>query len=457
MNAIWFGLLFTAFVAAAFGGRMDEITRASFDSAKASVELAIGLVGTMTLWLGLMRVARDGGLARAMARLLRPVMVRLFPDVPAEHPAMSAMIMNFVANMLGLANAATPMGIKAMMELDTLNPKKGTATNAMVLFLAINTSALALLPTGVMAIRASLGSSNPGAIVLATWFATACSTVVALVTAKLFCRMAVFGPDPGVLSPDDMARADVAADLATLDGQSTPPEVAESPSILWGLTTRRRAVTLVLATAVIGSCVLWGVQEVSGLVVDCRAGSEPFGRCLGLGLLRSAGLLTIPLLMIVLLLYGLAHGVRVYNSFIDGAKEGFDVALKIIPYLVAILVAVAMLRASGALDAFIALLRPLVEPLGMPAEVLPMALIRPLSGSGAMGVMTETMQAHGPDSMIGMMVSTLNGSMETTFYVVAVYFGAVRVNRIRHTIAAGLLADLTGVVATIFICRMMFG
>jgi spore maturation protein B len=232
---------------------------------------------------------------------------------------------------------------------------------------------------------------------------------------------------------------------------------APSPSLLWGQTTRRRALTIALTAAVVGGALLWAVQDVGLLVSDCDYAREPALRCVGMGLLRSLGVLLIPLLMIALLLYGLGQGVRVYGSFIEGAKEGFETAIKIIPYLVAILVAVAMLRASGALDAFIALLRPVVEPLGMPAETLPMALIRPLSGSGALGVMTETMKVHGPDSLIGLIVSTINGSMETTFYVVAVYFGAVRVTRVRATIAAGLLADLTGIVAAVFICRMMFG
>ncbi len=460
LNAIWFALLFIAFTSAALTGRVEALGQASFDAAKASVSLAIGLVGAMALWLGLMKVARDGGLTRALARALRPIMVRLFPDVPAEHPAMSAMIMNFTANMLGLANAATPLGIKAMMELDSLNKQKGTATNAMVLFLAINTSQLALLPTGVMAIRSSLGSVNPGAIVLSTWVATACSTVVALVLAKLLSRAPLFAlpsasveESPAVSAGEDSADQD----LATLEDGSKPLEVEPSPAILWGQSTRRRAMTILLATVIIGAAGYWMFTEVWLSVQVCQAGTDPLGRCLLMQNLRAVGQLTIPLLMVVLLLYGVAHGVPVYQSFIEGAKEGFDVALKIIPYLVAILVAVGMLRASGALDGFIELLRPLVEPLGMPAEVLPMALIRPLSGSGAMGVMTETMQTYGPDSLIGYMVSTLNGSTETTFYVVAVYFGAVRVHRVRHALIAGLSADLTGVIATIAICRLMFG
>jgi len=469
VNVIWFALLLIAFVAAAMTGRMEAITQASFDSAKASVSLAIGLVGAMALWLGLMRVAQDGGLSRQIARGLRPIMTRLFPEVPADHPAMSAMIMNFAANMLGLANAATPLGIKAMIELNKLNRQKGTATNAMALFLAINTSHVALLPTGVMAIRSSIGSTSPGAIIVTTWFATACSTIVAITVAKLFSRLPVFAvkaaPDdakPADGEEEEAASPDVGEIVEEAFGEVEAPP---SAPVLWGQSTRRRvlmiAVSAVLAFAV---CYWLGTEAWSrvsavlegGAVAGSVVADDSLARRLVAVSIGQMSLLVIPGLMLAILVYGVGRGVKVYQSFIEGAKEGFDVALKIIPYLVAILVAVGMLRASGALDGFIALLRPLVEPLGMPAEILPMALIRPLSGSGAMGVMTETMQTYGPDSMIGKMVSTISGSTETTFYVIAVYFGAVGVTRIRHALPAGLVADFTGVVASVFICRLMF-
>jgi len=430
MNRIWFGLVAGAVLVGAFSGKMDGVTAASIESAKGAVTLALGLVGMMAFWLGMMRILQEAGLLRTIARALEPVMVRLFPDVPREHPAMSAMVMNIASNMLGLGNAATPFGVKAMVELDRLNPHPGVATNAMALFLAINTSNVALAPLGVIALRASIGSENAAAIWLPTLFATAFSTSVAIVAAKALQRR--FPPPAQAAASAATPRDHAAADVPD-DAPSAPLQTSTSGCL----------VALVVVALLIVALAL----ELYRGIGAGTAGGE---------LTRSVmqGWL-LPVLIVLICAYGLARRVDVYDAVVAGGKEGFDVALRIIPFLVAILVAVGMFRASGALDLVIAALRPLTEPLGFPAEALPMALLRPLSGSGAYGVMAEAMQVHGPDSQIGYLVSTLQGSTETTFYVVAVYFGAVGVTRVRHAVVAGLIADVAGVVGATLAVKWM--
>jgi spore maturation protein SpmA len=391
---------------------MEILSRAMIKSAGGSVELAIGLVGVMALFLGLMKVAEAGGMLTILARLIRPLMVKLFPDVPAEHPAMGAMILNLSANMLGLGNAATPFGIRAMQELDKLNPQRGTATNAMALFLAINTSSVTLLPSGVIALRAAAGSSDPAAILPTTLFATIGSTAVAIVAAKLYQRLMPLRVD--AKASFQQARSD--------DSEEVPlKDAADGYPFLVSL------VALACLVALIPVSVIYG-QSISPWII--------------------------PALMVGFLSFGLVRRVRVYEVFVEGAKDGFRVAIKIIPYLVAILVAVDMLRASGALDAMVNLLGGITSRFGLPAEALPMALMRPLSGSGAYGILASIINdpAIGPDSYTGLLVSTLQGSTETTFYVLAVYFGAVQVRRIRHSLAAGLTADVAGVIFGILAC-----
>jgi len=459
MGYIWFLIIFIALVVAAVLGTMGEVTTAIFDSAKAAVTLAIGLVGAMALFLGAMKVAQDAGLLRAIARLIRPIMVRLFPDVPPDHPAMGAMIMNMSANMLGLANAATPFGIKAMMELDKLNPRKGTATNAMALFLAINTSNVTLLPTGVMAIRHAAESHDVGGIILPTWFATFCSTIVAIIAAKLYQRIPGLQwkkPTPeelATLKPEDGGPGDGDGDAPVVEGVDA--SVAEQKVGLGWQIASWTLIALLMSfalTQVILFLALGQTSYTGGLTV----------------VLGKVSPWVIPMVLLTMLGYGMViqlydkitgrdARVEIYQSFIDGAKEGFGVALKIIPYLVAILVAVGMFRASGALELLTRGISPVLGPLGMPAEALPMALLRPLSGSGAFGYMTEVVNTNGPDTYLGYVVSTMQGSTETTFYVVAVYFGAVQVSKLRHTIAACLTADVVGVIATVLICTILFG
>ncbi len=395
---------------------MEALSKSMVDSAAGSVELALGLVGVMTLFLGLMKVAEAGGLLTVIARLIRPLMTRLFPDVPAEHPAMGAMILNLSANALGLGNAATPFGIRAMQELNRLNPHPGTATDAMALILAVNTSGVTLLPTGVIALRAAAGSVDPAGILPTTLFATACSTLAAIAAAKLLARLSRGGVPP-----------------AAAAAAPPPPEAAAEA-----------------APDVAGAYPLWVSLLTLAAVLALIPATVAYGRAISPWIM--------PGLMAGFLIYGLCRRVRVYESFVDGAREGFQVAVKIIPYLVAILVAVGMLRASGALDAMVSALEPWTARAGLPAVALPMALMRPLSGSGAFAVLASVINdpAIGPDSYAGYLVSTLQGSTETTFYVLAVYFGAVQVRRIRYALAAGLAADAAGIAAAIAACSYLF-
>jgi spore maturation protein SpmB len=342
-------------------------------------------------------------------------MVRLFPTVPADHPAMGAMVLNLSANALGLGNAATPFGIRAMQELNKLNPRPGTATDPMVLFLAINTSSVTLLPTGVIALRAAAGSVDPAGILPTTLFATVFSTTIAILAAITLRRFFPFERYP----------ADA---VAVVETQPVPAELPPAPTVGYPL---------------------WVSFTALGLLIAAIPLTVVYGRAVAPWIL--------PGLMLGFLLYGMARRVAIYEVFVEGAKEGFQVAIRIIPYLVAILVAVGMLRASGALEAFVNWVGPYTVAIGLPAEALPMALLRPLSGSGAYGVMASIINdpAIGPDSYTGYLVSTLQGSTETTFYVLAVYFGAVQIRRMRHALAAGLIADVAGVAGAILACTYL--
>jgi len=432
MNYIWMGLIVSAVLYGAFAGTMAEVSRASIDSATSSVTLAIGLIGAMAFWLGMMRIVREAGLFHILARKLRPVMTWLFPDVPPDHPAMSAMIMNVAANMLGLANAATPFGIKAMIELNRLNPVPGVATNAMVLFLAINTSNVALFPLGVIALRAAAGSDNPGGIWIPTLLATTFSTAVGILAAKTLQRF---------VAPVEAYAADESAGEAALVEGPEASDLGGRPEA----TASGRWLPLAFVAAI--------AIAASWTIADGLAGGTGFGEIART--MISDWLL--PVLIGLILCFGFSRRVSVYDAAIAGAREGFEVAVRIIPYLVAILVAVGMLRASGLLGAFIELVGPWTSAVGLPAEALPMALLRPLSGSGAYAVMAEIMQSQGPDSHVGYLVSTLQGSTETTFYVLAVYFGAAGVSKIRHALAAGLIADVAGVIGAVVAVALLLG
>ncbi|MDP6932131.1 MAG: nucleoside recognition domain-containing protein [Myxococcota bacterium] len=443
MNQVFFAIIAIAFVVGALTGSMEAVSLGAFSGAAAAVDLAIGLIGYMALFLGLMKIAEDGGLLRLLARAIRPVMVRLFPDVPADHPAMGAMIMNIAANMLGLTNAATPLGIKAMIELNRINRTPGVATNAMCLFLAINTSGLALLPSGAVSVRAAEGSADPWGIVPSTLVATGLATVAGIIVAKMLQKLPVFS----------LARA---AEAMEADPEQTDPtpntEPPESPQVDLSPAQSEDTVGVhVLRWSIVAVLLVLAGPPMAAAVLD-----GPSAEALR-NFSTTAGNWVIPSLVMAFLAFGFAQGVKVYESFVAGAKEGFQTGVLIIPYLVAILAAVGMFRGSGAMDFLTSGVGPFIAPLGLPAEVLPQALVRPLSGSGAFALMSELVTTHGPDSYIGYVSSTLQGSTDTTFYVLAVYFGAVGVSRTRHAVLAGLTADLFGVIGTVLACRVLFG
>lgn len=429
---------------------MQALSEGAIDAAGSAVELALGLVGVMALFLGLMKIAEAGGLLTVLARLLRPLMVRLFPSVPPEHPAMGAMILNFSANILGLGNAATPFGIRAMQELEKLNPHPGTATNAMALFLAINTSSITLLPTGVIALRASLGSEVPAAILPTTLFATLFATIAGIASALILQRYFLPPPATRSIDPNATDPAETGAETDAPLGESQAQDRSTGEIRDRGADEKdgeQQPLNIEVPTegypTWVSILVLLGVLAIIPLTIVYGQAIAPW---------------IIPGLVVGFLSYGVIRGVPVYEVFVEGAKEGFNVALRIIPYLVAILVAVGMLRESGALGMFVGLVGPLTTPFGLPAEALPMALLRPLSGSGAYGIMAGIMQdpATGPDTHVGLLVSTLQGSTETTFYVLAVYFGAIGIKRVRHTLAAALTADAVAVIAAVSIVGFLF-
>ncbi len=426
MNKVFIIIVFLAFICAGWQqiifvpGQADQmpmeiLSKAMIDSAGAAVELAIGLVGVMALFLGLMKVAEAGGMLTILAKLIRPLMVRLFPDVPADHPAMGAMILNLSANALGLGNAATPFGIRAMQELDRLNPVKGEATNAMALFMAINTSSVTLLPTGVIALRAAAGSIDPAAILPTTLFATIGSTSIAIIAAKFYQRF--FSQSKVVHIKNTEGEKGMSTDDTLKDASNGYP--------------------------------MW----VSILALGILASFIPVAILFG----RSVSPWILPSLMVGFLGFGLVKKVKIYEVFVEGAKEGFQVALRIIPYMVAILVAVGMLKASGGLQIIVNALSSVTSNFGLPAEALPMALMRPFSGSGAYAILASIINdpAIGPDSYTGLLVSTLQGSTETTFYVMAVYFGAVQIKRIRHALVTALTADVAGILFAVLACTLL--
>jgi spore maturation protein SpmB len=357
-------------------------------------------------------VAEESGLLKMIANSLRPITKFLFPEIPQDHPAIGAMVMNISANMLGLGNAATPFGLKAMEELDKLNPEKGTATNSMCTFLAINTAGLTLIPATAIAVRAASGSSNPAIIIGTSIFGAGCATIAGVAAAKIFEK----------LSGKNYSRKSILKSLFK--------------------TLAALAVLILLVFIIVKA----GVFHSSSGVVSALK-----------NVLQVISVLAIPMVILSFVIFAFIKKVKVYESFIEGAKEGFNVALKIIPYLVAMLCAIAIFRSGGGMDFLVSVLTPVTNLIGLPAEALPMAFLRPLSGSGSLGLMSEVMATHGPDSFLGVLVSTMFGSTETTFYVIALYFGSVNIKRTRHAVAAGLIADLAGMLGALFIVRLLFG
>jgi len=408
LNYIWIAFFLIGFIVALgqliFAGNtqiFNDMINSTFASAKTGFEISLGLTGALTLWMGLMKVGEKGGVVTMLGKLFGPFFERLFPELPRGHPAYGSMILNFSANMLGLDNAATPIGLKAMKEMQDANPKKDTASNAQIMFLVLNASGLTIIPVSIMVYRTQLGAANPADIFIPILIATYVATLVALISVAIVQKINLFD------------RVIVA--------------------YLGGL------------TAIIAGIILY----FSSLPKEQIAGASTF----------AANFILFSIIILFIML-ALVKRVNVYDAFIEGAKEGFSVAIKIIPFLVAILVAIGIFRASGAMDFFIAGFEKFFTWLGLDTrftEALPVAFMKPLSGSGARGLMIDAMTTHGADSFIGRLACTLQGATDTTFYIIAVYFGSVGIKNTRHAVGCSLLADLAGAITAILVAYMFFG
>ena len=428
LNYIWLGLVVLAVLMGGFSGHLQEVSSAAIEGCKTAVmNIALPLAGVMTFWLGLMKLAEKSGLVTILSGALRPVLRRLFPDIPTNHPAMGSIVMTIASNMLGLGNAATSIGLRAMQQLEKLNPRPGTATNAMCTFLAINTSSVQLIPVTAIAILAAAGAKTPTQIIGTAFFGSCCSTVAGIIAVKCFEKLPMFAlpPAPPVPVSEEDAKDEATAHVGLTN---------------WG--------RIVLA----GFFLCFATFAVRFFLTPVEPGRGNLVHAV-----EAVSYLAIPFLIGFFPLYAALCKVPVYEEFIEGAKEGFQVAIRIIPYLVAIIAAVAMFRAAGGIALITEGLRPVLDALHFPTDLLPLVLMRPLSGSGANGIFAELVQAHGPDSLISRMGASIMGSTETTFYVIAVYFGSVAVRRTRHAVPAGLCADLAGVVAAVLICNLVFG
>ena len=375
-------------------------------------------------------------------------MSRLFPDVPSDHPAMGSMLMNMAANMLGLGNAATPLGLRAMRDLETLNPRPGVATNAMCTFLAVNTSSVQLIPTTAIAILVAAGSKNPTAIVGTALLATLCAATVAITSVKLFERLPMFRRTEGV--GESLASAEPAVKTASPPTDPTEPLTADATVPKAPRWATPIFLLLGLFFAFLFVRMVW--PNTFGLPLKADASPNGFVRSVS-----ALSLLAIPVLLSFFPLYAAVRGIQVYNEFVEGAKEGFNTILRIIPFLVTMLVAINMFKGAGGIDLLTSWLAPVLAPLHFPPDLLPLALMRPLSGGATLAILTDVVHRFGPDNIVSLMAATVYGSTETTFYVAAVYFGSVGVKQTRHAIPAGLLADISGVIASVVICRVVFG
>ncbi len=408
LNYIWIGFFLIAFVVAlvkliVFGDAevFPNIVAATFDMAKTGFEIALFLTGIISLWLGIMRVGEKGGIIAILSKAVSPLFARIFPEIPRNHPVFGPMLMNFSMNFLGLDNAATPLGLKAMEGMQELNPQRDTASNSQIMFLVLNTSGLTAIPISIMVYRAQMGAADPADIFIPILLATYISTIVGLITVALFQKINLLNP-------------------------------------------------IILLY-------LGGFTLFISFIIYWFAGMEQAQLSRLSGIISNFILFSI---IIAFLLMGLRAKINVYEAFIDGAKEGFQMAIMIIPYLIAMLVAIGVFRASGAMDFLVDGTAYLVGLTGLNTDfvgALPTAIMKPLSGSGARGMMLETMQTYGADSFQGRLASIMQGSTETTLYVVAVYFGAVNIRKTRYAITAGLIADLAGLIAAIFIGYMFFG
>ena len=408
LNYIWIAFFIIAFVIAVvkliFWGDFEvfpAMMDSTFASSKTAFEISLGLTGVLSLWLGIMKIGEKGGVVNFLAKVLSPVFTKLFPDIPKGHPVTGSIFMNIAANMLGLDNAATPLGLKAMEQLQDLNPKKDTATNPMIMFLVLNTSGLTLIPISIMVYRAQLGAEQPTDIFIPLLLATFFSTLAGIVITSLFQKINLLNRTI----------------LLTIGGAA-----------------------LVVAT------IIWGFGQMDSLLMNKVS--------------TSAANILLMLIIIAFIVAGFRKKVNVYDAFIEGAKDGFSTAVRIIPYLVAILVGIGVFRASGAMDMLIDGIKWSVEACGGNSDfvaALPTALMKPLSGSGARGMMVDAMTTYGADSFVGRLSCIFQGSTDTTFYILAVYFGSVGIVKTRHAVTCGLLADLAGIIAAIAIAYLFFG
>ena len=459
LNWIWMGMIVIGVVVAALLDQLsgsNGIVEGMFSMIKIGVvNIAIPLSAIMMLWLGIMRLAEKSGMVNSVSRFVRPVMRRLFPEVPEDHPAMSAMVMNMAANMLGLGNAATPLGLKAMQHLDDLNPHKGTATNSMCTFLAINTSSVTLIPATAIGLLAAQGIAEPYAIVGTTIGATICSTIIAILAVKTFEKMPVFNrvqtPEPTV--EEDVVEYQVQAKGLSNRGKFVMAGVVFLFAGIVALEVFPEQRIAVQETLGLREVAIQLDAETASLDEKTDVEAKPFWQ----RTVSAISLAAIPFVLVFFIVFAALKRIPVYEEFVEGAKEGWHVAVRIMPFIVAMLAALAILRNSGALFLFQNMLRPVLEFVKFPPELVPMALMRPLSGSGSQGVLVEILTNEGLSETIKYTAATMFGSTETTFYVLAVNFGSVAVRRTRHAVAAGLCADLAGVIAAVIICRAMFG
>lgn len=478
LNYVWSFLIVTGIIAAALFGRLEAMVTGVFDICiKVVMVIALPLAGTIMLWLGIMRVMEKGGMMNVVAKLLSPILRRLFPEVPRDHPAMGAITMNIAANMLGLGNAATPMGLKAMTHLQELNPNKQSASNAMCMFLALNTAGFTLLPMTSLNYLNAGGVHNPQSIILPTILATLCSTTAGIMAAMFFQRLPMFRSRPDDIVPDTAGAATQESEAAKT-GDTAPKPYKMSPL--------RMVLIYAAAVAFVFGAVLefmpeqrTKVLEFTGLQtllsqadVNAKAAAErekefkeqtptvssepkkdePLWRTQ----LLKLSTLTIPLILIGVVLWALARGIPVFEEMAEGAKEGFGVVTRIMPFLLVMFVAIVCFRDSGALMLLEYALRPVLSVIGMPVDLFPLAIMRPLSGSGSSGFLNEIIFNPASTDHLRYTAAILFGSTETTFYVLAVYFGSVSIRRTRHALAAGLCADVVGMTAAIALGWVLF-
>jgi spore maturation protein SpmA len=468
LNYIWAAIVLGGILIAGLLGNLSGesgVIPAALDMAKTAVMgIALPLAGMMMFWLGTMRLMEKAGLLAAVSHLLHPIMRRLFPEVPAGHPALSAMIMNFAANMLGLGNSATPLGLKAMDHLQQLNPHKQSASNAMVTFLALNTAAFTLVPMTAINYLAAAGVKNAYEIIVPTILATLCTTLTAIVMAKSLQRLSRFRVEPDTPETPD-TQAETAPETSTRFSPRGKLFLALLLSAFAGIAVLELAAPSLRQTVLEQTGIASVVEAAEQRSAEAKAqaaAAKPAATDVAAAptgfraSLNAASALAIPFLLVLTLGVALARRVKVYEEFVDGAKEGFAVATRIMPFLVAMFAALAIFRYSGALLLLEYVLAPVLGWVGFPVDLLPMALMRPLSGSGSLGVLTEILARPDASEFLKMTAAIMFGSTETTFYVVAVYFGSVGVKKIRHALIAGLTADFVGLTMSVVIGRLMF-